>query len=425
MSEGTVEGKAATEPRFVAAKDVPGAELDVGAIYEGEATKRNEPINRLLGPGITNSGGFRKCYRDGIPSARRKSRSNLLDLAFVAIYSSQKDLDWPDNFDQETGTFTYYGDNKHPGHELHHSAKGGNWMLHDIWEGLLGDEITRAEVPPFFIFFHGGKGQDVELIGLGVPGARGLPLSDALVTLWRSREGHPFQNYRATMTILDAARISSAWIADLKQGTRFTQNTPKAWKKWAELGQYLPRLTKPTIAWRKPADQKPQDAEQRRIIDTIHKHYSRNPYGFENFAAALVVRMEPDRVTDVVVTPPRRDGGRDALGLYRIGFGSDPVSAEFALEAKCTSGGLGVKQVARLLSRIRYRQFGVIVTTSYVSEQAYREIKEDRHPIVVIAGRDIAEALIKLGYSKASDLQALLAEVDGAPTQALRISVIH
>ena len=195
--------------------------------------------------------------------------------------------------------------------------------------------------------------------------------------------------------------------------------------KWADSGRYLPRHTKPTIEWRKPSEQRPQDSDQRRIVDTIHRHYSRDPYGFENFAAALVMRMEPDRVTDVVVTPPRRDGGRDALGLYRIGFGSDPVAAEFALEAKCTSGGLGVKQVARLLSRIRYRQFGVIVTTSYVSEQAYREIKEDRHPVVVIAGRDIAEALIKLGYFSDADLRKLLDEVDGAPIKAIGVTLLH
>ncbi|HJW74928.1 MAG TPA: restriction endonuclease, partial [Thermoleophilia bacterium] len=228
-----------------------------------------------------------------------------------------------------------------------------------------------------------------------------------------------------TMTILDEAHVQRTWIADLKRGLRDSPNAPGAWLRWAESARYLPRQTKPTVEWRKPSEQRPQDADQKRILEAIRKHYSRDPYGFENFAAALVMRMEPDRVTDVVVTPPRRDGGRDALGLYRIGFGSDPVSVEFALEAKCTSGGLGVKQVARLLSRIRYRQFGVIVTTSYVSEQAYREIKEDRHPVVVIAGRDIAEALIKLGYSSDSDVHRLLEEVDGSPVKALGVTLLH
>jgi hypothetical protein len=42
--------------KVFALPEVPAADLVVGAVYEGEATKRNEPINRLLGPGITNSG---------------------------------------------------------------------------------------------------------------------------------------------------------------------------------------------------------------------------------------------------------------------------------------------------------------------------------------------------------------------------------
>jgi len=52
-----------------------------------------------------------------------------------------------------------------------------------------------------------------------------------------------------------------------------------------------------------------------------------------------------------------------------------------------------------LISRIRHRQFGVLVTTSVVHKQAYQEVREDRHPIVFITGRDIAEILIKSGYN--------------------------
>jgi hypothetical protein len=33
----------------------------------------------------------------------------------------------------------------------------------------------------------------------------------------------------------------------------------------------------------------------------------------------------------------------------------------------------GVREMSRLISRLRHRQFGVLVTTSYVDNQAYRE----------------------------------------------------
>ncbi len=37
------------------------------------------------------------------------------------------------------------------------------------------------------------------------------------------------------------------------------------------------------------------------------------------------------------------------------------------------------------------------MTTSYLAEQAYQEIREDGHPIVVIAGGDIVEVLSRVG----------------------------
>ena len=95
------------------------------------------------------------------------------------------------------------------------------------------------------------------------------------------------------------------------------------------------------------------------------------------------------------VTRPWRDGGRDAVGDYLLGPRSDPVAVEFALEAKCyaAGNGVGVRETSRLISRLRHRQFGVLVTTSHLDAQAYREIREDGHPVVIVAGRDLTDIL--------------------------------
>ncbi|MGU3269043.1 restriction endonuclease [Pseudomonas paraeruginosa] len=69
---------------------------------------------------------------------------------------------------------------------------------------------------------------------------------------------------------------------------------------------------------------------------------------------------------------------------------------------------MGVKEVSRLISRIRHRQFGVSVTTSIVARQAYEEVREDRHPIVFIAGRDISEILIANGFNTVERVSNLL-----------------
>ena len=126
--------------------------------------------------------------------------------------------------------------------------------------------------------------------------------------------------------------------------------------------------------------------------------------------------MMDQRVIIDEITRPTVDGGRDAIGRYILGLREDPVYAQFCLEAKCyrpPSGSLsantvGVREVSRLISRIRNRQFGVLVTTSVIARQAYEEVRQDQHPIIFICGRDIAETLIRNGYSTEAKLNQLL-----------------
>jgi hypothetical protein len=129
-------------------------------------------------------------------------------------------------------------------------------------------------------------------------------------------------------------------------------------------------------------------------------------YAFEYFAAA-VTQLYLGSVSSIEVTRPRRDGGRDAIGTYRIGDGASGVTVDFALEAKCygPQNSVGVKETSRLISRLRHRQFGVLVTTSYVHSQAYQEIKDDAHPIAILAGVDIVNILIRNGIATVDQLE--------------------
>ena len=51
--------------------------------------------------------------------------------------------------------------------------------------------------------------------------------------------------------------------------------------------------------------------------------------------------------------------------------------------------------MSRLISRIKYREFGILVTTGFVSKQAWEEVNEDGHPIVMVTGADIAQLMIE------------------------------
>ena len=48
------------------------------------------------------------------------------------------------------------------------------------------------------------------------------------------------------------------------------------------------------------------------------------------------------------------------------------------------------------------------MTTSVVARQAYQEVREDKHPIIFICGKDIAETLIANGYNTPELVRTLL-----------------
>ena len=107
------------------------------------------------------------------------------------------------------------------------------------------------------------------------------------------------------------------------------------------------------------------------------------------------------------------------MGYYSIrpgGKANHSLRIDCALEAKCyaESNGVGVRQMSRLISRIRYRQFGIMLTTSYVDNQAYGEVVEDGHPILIVTACDIASILRNNAIASAADTVEWLESVDAA-----------
>lgn len=139
----------------------------------------------------------------------------------------------------------------------------------------------------------------------------------------------------------------------------------------------------------------PDDCNKMKMLNFLQQYfYSKDrEYSFEKFAADLTQYMD-DSVVDINVTRPYKDGGLDAEGRYRIFKNAEnTVYVEFYLQAKCyaPANGVVVSDTARLISRIKNRQFGIMFTTSYVAKQAYEEILKDGHPIVIINGKNIIE----------------------------------
>lgn len=380
-------------------------DLFVDAVYESshDGQIAGEALNTLL-PGVGNQGGFR-------PAGRGE------DKRLVVLFTTGEDKDWPDTLDLNTGQFVYFGDNKTPGHDLHDTQKGGNKILRRAFELLHATPPNRALISPFFIFKKHQTEQgsrSVQFKGIAVPGYPGMSATEDLVAVWKTTQGQRFQNYKSTFTVLDIATLSRQWINDILAGNANSENAPDVWKNWVDRGHYQPLKSEPTTIIRSEAEQTPDTPLKRIILKAVWSYFDhqddsekkRLAFVFERFAARLF-QMHDHRVIVDEITRGVMDGGRDAIGRYLLGLSDDPVYAEFSLEAKCyrpSIDGLavnrvGVKEVSRLISRIRHRQFGVLVTTSVVHKQAYQEVREDRHPIVFISGRDIAEILIKAGYN--------------------------
>ena len=372
--------------------------LRIDVVYEGVRNPSglySDPLNRLVN--VSNQGGFRYLGTKNKPT-------------LIVLTSNFAEPDWPDELDSATGSFVYYGDNRTPGQELHKTGRFGNHLLRVVFDHLhLG---RRHLCPPILVFESLRTKRAFAFRGLAVPGFPGVPPTQDLIAIWKSVDGQRFQNYRATFTILDEATISKRWIDKATEGMPACVNAPDAWKVWIETGKYKPLQAPATRAIRTKREQLPQDQIDSRLIECICSRFEDRPTDFEACAGEIAKLLLRD-VTDLELTRPWRDGGRDAVGKVRLGRDRASISVTFALEAKCYSNrGVGVADVSRLISRIRHREFGILVTTSHVGTQAYKEIVGDGHPVVIVCARDIVTLLKEEGYAKPEEVVKWLDGLD-------------
>lgn len=357
--------------------------LIVDAVYAGYTTERGgiaDPLVPLVG--VSRQGGFR--YRG------TKDHPTLLVLT-----SNLAEPEWPDQLDETTGTFVYYGDNRHPGRLLHDTPRYGNQLLRQIFDWAhLGQ---RDRVPPILIFTSEAIGRTFRFRGLAVPGSPHLAATEDLVALWKTIEGQRFQNYKAVFTVLDEAVIPREWVHAVGRGES-SNLTPNTWNAWITAGGIRPLIAPRSLLVRSKAEQLPVTLVDQAILEVIRQRYKDNPFGFEACAGALTRLLMPD-VSRLDLTRPWRDGGRDGIGQLRIGRNPAAIEVDFALEAKCygANNSVGVREVSRLISRIKHREFGVLVTTSYVDRQAYQEVTNDGHPVILTTARDIVDLLRSAG----------------------------
>ena len=372
---------------------INNADFYVDTVYQGGNSNNHyssEVLSRLMHVG--NTGGFRKCRKT-------VNGRKINDVAYACVYTTGEELEWRDELDRTLGRFTYWGDNRVAGNPLLKTKLGGNKFLHDLYNNLaIG---MRYKCAPIFVF-QKYCSRDVIFLGVAVPGDGRINPHDSLTAVWAQNSDGRYQNYKAIFTILDIPFVDRRWLDDLEYGDGISSSyAPKAWKDWVEKGSYKPLVTeKNPVQYRKKNEQLPTlNSEEFKMLQAIIDYFN-NPFDFEKCACKIVQIMDSN-IVDIAPTRHTRDGGRDAIGKYRVGSSANGIEIEFAMEAKRygVDNSVGVKETSRLISRLKNRQFGIFVTTSYIGDQAYKEIIEDQHPVIVLSGADIVDILVNAGIN--------------------------
>lgn len=373
-------------------KDLKNSDLIIDCLYKGGTAGNlgDEPLHHIF-PKLGNQSGFRKVKRNDDPTK----------YAYVVLYTTMSELEWPDYLDEETGVFRYYGDNRKPNNPLLQTKQGGNRLLEEVF-ATLNSGKNLENIPPFFVFKKDKKGRDVRFVGLAAPGNPYISPDKDLVAFWRTLDNKNFHNYESYFTILNTGDepISHKWLEALCTDYQNSfQYAPEAWKSFVSKGRegIMPLTTSRSFKIPTRYEQLQSDIEGAKCLEIIRQHYKEQPANFEVCAANIIEKMDKNFV-DFSLTRPWRDGGHDAVGHYCISTGgkvNPALKMDCALETNCCEieNSVDSKQVSRLISRTQYRDFGILITTSYIDSKAYEKVVNYGHPILIVTASDIAKIL--------------------------------
>ncbi|RTX83764.1 restriction endonuclease [Staphylococcus piscifermentans] len=386
--------------------ELQSADLIIDAIYEGgnKGNISDDAIGKLMYTG--NSGGFR---------VKNNVEKNP---AYLVLYTSGEDVNWPDEINKEKGIVTYFGDNRKAGKQINETKKNGNKYLERIWG--VNNEASKLDIPIFMFKKNPtlSSRRSVQFIGLLVPQVIGERNEALLNGIWRTDEnGQRFLNYEAKFSILNTGKdvITRKWIDSLIT-TPLTSDeyAPKAWLRY----QKTKSITKSLVleapneihVRSKDSQLKMENKTDKAMLNILINNFSDNPYHFEYVAVDIVSSM--DNSFHFEKTRNIRDGGRDAIGYYSVGINDNKVNIPCILEAKCyqINNSVGVKETSRFISRLKNEEFGVFVTTSFLGKQAYTEIVEDNKKILILTATDIIKILKKKQINTESRLRDYLEE---------------
>lgn len=390
--------------------------LRVGDVFRYASSKDAMPPER---DGFRNfwhvtdmPGRKRVLLESGINSIAEVPAVDGLRRAAVLIRSSpwkagSEQTPWHDVFSLDVGHVRYFGDHK-PGLAVPVGQTKGNGALLRAFERHRAPTVeVRRYAEPLLVFRAVRRGNSpkghVEFCGVGL-----VERAERLVQ-WAGEDRVTFTNYVYDFAMIDLAAeddcLDWRWIEARRDPAvgvdAALKLAPAAWREWVDKGNAaLPRARRRVARSRivKIKNQKPQPRSPEAVdLRTIHRFFDNRKHDFEAVASAVAGRILGVGASyrEGWLTRRSGDGGADFIGRIDVGRGTASASLVVLGQAKCVTPetSISAEQIARIVARLQRGWIGVYVTTGYFSEAAQIEMVEDRYPISLVNGRQLAGEL--------------------------------
>jgi hypothetical protein len=357
----------------------------------GSVKNRTDQFLRWLnleGKGMRNSGGIR--------TFRLRNLKSAPVHAFIVLLTTGARINpgsnpWEDEVDLLAGEITYWGDAKWDARRKDIDSFVGNRSLRAAFDAVL---LGRREIVPPVLHFSKTRSGWVRF--------NGLCTIEELELAWFEDKGHPVQNYRARLAVLDERAVSVDWLHRRMLATSTTDLTkdgPQAWRDYQSgvlrrIAIWAPHLR--SVGSQVPAA---GSADAKALAELAS-------FAPKEFEVGVVSLFEEVRVVHKVTqTRLSRDGGFDFFGTFLL-----PVPLRYQIpfrgEVKRWKSGVGPKDVSRLVARLRRGEFGLFVTTSYFTRQAQEEVLSDAYPTKLLSGSDVVRFMKEVGAVRKGEISS-------------------
>ena len=340
---------------------------------------------------------------------------------------------WQDNYDMDSGRIRYFGDAKAKHMPNPHDVPG-NKVMRSLFEQHSSPELAdRINAAPLLFFVAKRQGV-VEFRGVG------LVESVELVSQV-DPEGKAFSNYAYDCALLSLAKegeqLDWGWISKRKNKDLTDEEAlelaPESWKAWvAEGSDSLARVRRVVarVGLVKKEDQlPPAGSAEEKVLRKVYDFYSvggnQRKKRFEALAEVVtdhVISQTHGRYQRGWVTRGSGDHGIDFVGRLDVGSGFSTASLVVLGQAKCESpdSSTSGKDIARTVARLRRGWIGCYVTTGTFSMANQQEVIEDRYPLILVPGKQVAEAVRAITFRDGISVDEFLLRVDSTYEDRLR-----